>query len=211
MFFLTTKEMRKIFLMAIVFVVTYNVHGQNVQIRNLYWSSGSVGLQNGKVWEGQICYMPGWDVVFYKTDQLHEIKTYHISLISWLRYYDNGIKQNRQFVKMKMEGRNRENLHEVISLGGLHIIRLAHPYNWEYDEVSQQWMDRDYSNNRYQYQIAYTAADYTVKRLEEDREKSIYRFIQTYELDCYAPEDQKKIMNYYQQQENIPFVAWSFK
>lgn len=203
--------MRAIFLTAIALLLYLASPAQQINLHNLYWSKGTLGLEDKTEKQGFTCYNPGLDVVFFKSTDSHDVKTYHLSKVAWLSYFDNGIHQQREFAKMKVDERQKEKLYEVISLGRLHLIRLAHPGNWEWDEVSRQWMDKNRQDNRYTYRVAYTAVDNTIRMLAEEHEKAISRYIQNYELNCYAKKDREQIANYYRQQENLPLTALSFQ
>lgn len=184
---------------------------QELQLHNLYWSKGTLGLEDNTEKQGFTCYIPGHDVVFYKSLANYDVKIYHLSKVSWLSYYDNGMHQQREFVKMNDHVRRKGKLYEVISLGKLHLIRLPNPNNWKWNEVSQQWMDHSHKDNQYTYQIAYTASDNTIRMLAEKQEKAISRFIQNYDLDCYAPDDREQLKEFYRQQENLPLTALIFE
>lgn len=184
---------------------------QDLQLHNLYWSEGSLGLEEQPAQEGLLAYYPGKDVVFFKPLQTQAIKTYHISTIAWLSYYDNGMHQERQFVKVGTKGHQQEKLHELITIDGLHILRLPLKSNFGLEERSRQYMDRDHRDNRYIYQVAQNTSNHEVRFLEDEQEEKIARYIHYKGLDCYSLEDQREISKFYKKQVDMSFTALSFE
>lgn len=201
--------MKSFFLTMSLLWLSISVMGQELELRNLYWSKGVLALENRPPEEGLTAYIPGKDVVFFKSPQTQAIKPYHISTIAWLSYYDNGMHQQRQFVKMESE--NKPKLFELISMDGLHILRLPLKTNFVFEEKSQQYMDRDHRNNRYIYQVAHNTSHQEVRFLSDEEARNIARFIHYRELDCYAVEDQQQIVKFFREQRKTPLTALSFE
>ena len=201
--------MKSFFLTMGLLWLSMSIMGQELQLRNLYWSQGKVALENRSPQEGLTAYIPGTDVVFFKSHQTQAIKTYHISTIAWLSYYDNGMHQQRQFVKMDSE--KKPKLFELISMNGLHILRLPPKSNFSFEEKSQQYMDKNHRDNRYIYRVAHNTSSNEARFLTDEQERKIARFIHYNKLDCYAAEDQQQIRNFFREQGNTPLTALSFK
>jgi len=201
--------MKSFFLTMSLLWLSTCVIGQELQLHNLYWSKGKLVLESQQQREGLTAYIPGTDIVFFKSPQNHAIKTYHISTVAWLSYYDNGVHHQRKFVKMNTE--KKPKLFELISMENLHILRLPLKSNFSFEEKSQQYMDKDHRDNRYIYQVALNTNNHEVRFLADEHEKEIARFIHYKKLDCYVVEDQQEIIKFFQNQRNTTFTALSFE
>lgn len=114
-------------------------------------------------------------------------------------------------MKIGKEGKPKDKLHELISVDGLHILRLPLKSNFNFEERSQHYMDRDYWDNRYIYQIAHNTNNSEVRFLADEQEEKIAQYIYYNGRDCYAPEDQKEISKFHRHKVDMSFTALSFE
>ena len=203
--------MKSFFLTMSLLWLSTSMMSQELQLHNLYWSQGKLALESHQQKEGLTAYIPGTDVVFFKSQQTQAIKTYHISTVAWLSYYDNGMHQQRQFVKIKRQAEKQPQLYELISINELHILRLPLKSNFGFEEKSQQYMDKNHRDNRYIYQVALNTSNREVQFLADEQEERIARFIHYNKLNCYAAEDQQKIRNFFRGQRDTMLTALSFE
>jgi hypothetical protein len=182
--------------------------GQDLKLQNIYWSRGSLLLENQKSKSGFTAYYPGHDVVFFKDSTSHEVKTYHLSKVRSLRFYDNGIREIRQFVRLEHFRRHADKLFELISLKPFHILRLPHPQNFRMDDKSRMVMDHDRQDNHYTYYIVYEEPGADISPLPASLRREVSNFIRSRELDCYAEQDLQRIKAYCRRKA-LPILAVS--
>ncbi|MFP4089078.1 MAG: hypothetical protein ACLFUB_14155 [Cyclobacteriaceae bacterium] len=176
-----------------------SVSGQPTEITNLYWSKGQIMLESQQLRDGFTSYHPKLDVVFYKDDHTRKVKTYHISTVSWIEFYDNGIHKQRKFVKLTNANRhNSKQLFELITMGDIFLLRLPHAYNYEFDQESGIMMEKQQGNKHYSYQVAYATAKEDIIMMPKKKVRAISHFISANQLDCYDTKDRRLIREYCQ-------------
>ena len=182
--------MKSIFLMSSLLISPLLSRAQVMDLNHLYWSSGAIGLENGTVNTGYTSFYPDLDVVFFKSPQTKVVKTYHLSIIEWLEFYDNGIRQNRKFVKINLDNRRHGQLYELISMSEFLVLRQQRGQIYTQDEVSHQMMNKNPKSNRY-------------------HTRKVANYISNYNLDCYCSIDQERLKKYFQQQLDPVPIALS--
>lgn len=178
-------------------------------LTQLYWSAGSLTLENEKILEGFTSYYPNLDVVFFKHKDTHQIKIYHISTVAALQFFDNGIHEDRQFIKLQKPHKQEEDMFEVISIGEFYVLRTPNAANYQYDYRSKQIIDQQDQYTRYRYWIATDHAKEGLSTIPRSQANKIAAFIRTEELNCYDPQDQQLIWEFSQKKIGNRYFALS--
>lgn len=188
--------MKRILLTLMMTGLTMMAFAQLPSLTELYWSSGSLTLENEKTLEGFTSYYPNLDVIFFKHKNTHQIKIYHISTVAALQFFDNGMREDRQFIKLPKPYKQGEDMFEVISMGEFYMLRTPHAANYQYDYRSKQIIDQQDHYTRYRYWIATDHAQEGLSIIPRSQANKIAAFIRTEDLDCYDPQDQQRISEF---------------
>jgi hypothetical protein len=180
---------------------TFMVIGQVPSLHQLYWSEGSIVLESKEVVRGLTSYYPSLDVIFFKGKNTHQVKTYHISRILGLRFFDNGMLLDREFVKLDRPNRQGKVLFEVIPVKDFLVLRVPEARNYQYDHRSRQYIDQQGEFTGYRYWIAQEKPDQagSLEVMPKSETNKLIAYIRSGDLDCYDQQDRILIEEFYQE------------
>lgn len=192
--------MKRILLTLIMTGWAFMVIAQVPSLHQLYWSEGSIVLESKEVVKGLTSYYPSLDVIFFKGKNTPQVKTYHISRIVGLRFFDNGMLTEREFVKLERPNRHGKALFEVIPVRDFIVLRVPEARNYQYDHRSRQYIDQQGEFTGYRYWIAREQPQVgslaVMPRSEANR---LIAYIRSGDLDCYDEQDRRLIEEFYQE------------
>ncbi|MDF9800500.1 hypothetical protein OKW21_005763 [Catalinimonas alkaloidigena] len=193
--------MKRILLTVIMTGWAFIVIGQVPKLHQLYWSKGSIVLENKEAVEGLTSYYPSLDVVFFKGNDTHQVKTYHISRIVGLRFFDNGMLIHREFVKLDRPNLQGKALFEVIPVRDFVVLRVPESRNYQYDHRSRQYIDQQGEFTDYRYWIAREKSHQagSLDVMPRSEANKLIAYIRAGDLDCYDQQDRVLIEEFYQE------------
>lgn len=190
--------MKRILLTTLLVCCSMMAMAQTPSLHQLYWSEGSITLDDETKMEGLTSYYPNVDVIFFKKKNDHQIKTFHISQIASLRFFDNGMRTDREFVKLRMSHKDEKELYELIHVNNFVVLRVPSSSNYQYDPRSRQYMDQQNQYSNYRYWIAMEHPTKGLAMMPRQQANKLIAYIKTDDLDCYSLEDQAQMQAYYE-------------